>query len=129
MIAVDRTEFGGREGGAADNQCQKPLEGAAAPRTSSDMTKTIKLSEARRGDRGVIVRVGEPDLHDDMAIELERRLLELGFVEGARVELLHEGLFGRDPIAMKVDDMTVGLRRREAASILVEVGGASEEIR
>lgn len=87
------------------------------------MTKTIRLSEARRGDRGVIVRVGEHCHHDEMAIELERRLLELGFVEGARVELLHEGLFGRDPIAMKVDDMTVGLRRREAASLLVELDG------
>ena len=55
--------------------------------------------------------------HDEHAIELERRLLELGFVEGARVEMLHEGLFGRDPIAMKVDDMRVALRRHEAASL------------
>lgn len=52
-------------------------------------------------------------------MELERRLLELGFVEGARVELLHEGLFGRDPIALKVDDMRVALRRHEAASLTV----------
>lgn len=92
------------------------------------MTKTIKLSEARRGDRGLIVRVGENNHHGDYALELERRLLELGFVEGARVELLHEGLFGRDPIVIKVDDMRVGLRRREAASLLVEldatIGGA-----
>ena len=29
--------------------------------------------------------------------ELERRLIELGFVEGADVEVLHEGLFGGDP--------------------------------
>jgi ferrous iron transport protein A len=54
------------------------------------------------------------------AAELERRLIELGFVEGARVELLHEGLFGRDPIAVRVNEATVALRRREAASILVE---------
>ena len=85
------------------------------------MTDTIKLSQARRGDRGVIVQVGTHCHHHDHEIELERRLLELGFVEGARVELLHEGLFGRDPIALKVDDMTVGLRRREAASLLVEL--------
>ncbi len=31
------------------------------------------------------------------APELERRLIELGFVEGADVEVLHEGLFGRIP--------------------------------
>jgi ferrous iron transport protein A len=54
------------------------------------------------------------------AAELERRLIELGFVEGAQVEILHQGLFGRDPIAVRVNEATVALRRREAASILVE---------
>lgn len=83
------------------------------------MSDTFKLSQARRGDCGVIVKVGGQCHHDDRAHELERRLIELGFVEGARVELLHEGLFGRDPIAMKVDDMRVALRRHEAASLLI----------
>ena len=54
------------------------------------------------------------------AAELERRLIELGFVEGAWVEVLHEGLFGRDPIAVRVNEATVALRRREAAAILVD---------
>jgi ferrous iron transport protein A len=81
------------------------------------MSDTQKLSHARKGARGVIVRVGDRASTDEHALELERRLLELGFVEGARIELLHEGLFGRDPIAMKVDDMRVALRRHEAASL------------
>ncbi len=51
--------------------------------------------------------------------ELERRLIELGFVEGASVEILHEGIIGRDPIAVRVDSATVALRRREAMAILV----------
>ena len=51
--------------------------------------------------------------------ELERRLLEMGLVEGARVEVLHEGPIGRDPIAVRVDDATVALRRRDADVILV----------
>ena len=88
------------------------------------MTDTIKLSQARRGDRGVIVRVGVHCHHQGEAVELERRLLELGFVEGAHVELLHEGLFGRDPIAIKVDDMRVALRRQEAASLTIELDAA-----
>lgn len=79
------------------------------------MSKAINLSEARVGDRGVIVRV------DGRELELERRLLELGFVEGARIELIHEGLVGRDPIALRVDDMRVALRRREAASLTIEL--------
>lgn len=83
------------------------------------MPYVLQLSRARRGDHGVIVRVGDPDDHQEHARELERRLLELGFVEGAKFELLHEGLFGRDPIAMKVDDMRVALRRHEAALLTV----------
>ena len=55
--------------------------------------------------------------------ELERRLLELGFVEGAAVELLHEGLFGRDPIAVRVAHATIALRRREAMAVLVHAEG------
>lgn len=51
--------------------------------------------------------------------ELERRLLEMGIVEGAKVELMHEGPLGRDPIAVRVDDTTVALRRRDADVILV----------
>ena len=51
--------------------------------------------------------------------ELERRLLEFGFVEGARVEILHEGAIGRDPIAVRVQGMTIALRRREAMAIKV----------
>jgi len=51
--------------------------------------------------------------------ELESRLIELGFLEGARVEILHEGLIARDPIAVRVNHSTVALRRREAMAILV----------
>ena len=89
------------------------------------MSHTQKLSEARRGDRGVIVQVGGGEAGDEHALEVERRLLELGFVEGARIELLHEGLIGRDPIAMKVDDMRVALRRHEAAGLTVRVEPAA----
>lgn len=87
------------------------------------MTDTIPLSEARPGARGVIVRVGEHCHHREHEAELERRLLELGLVEGARIELLHQGLFGRDPLAVKVDDMRVALRRREASRLMVQLDG------
>ena len=42
-----------------------------------------------------------------------------GFVEGARVEILHEGIVGRDPIAVRVDNVTIAVRRREAMAIIV----------
>jgi ferrous iron transport protein A len=85
------------------------------------MSNVIKLSDARVGDRGVIVSVGTHCHHQVGEVELERRLLELGLVEGANVELLHEGLFGRDPMALKVDDMRIALRRQEAASLTVDL--------
>jgi ferrous iron transport protein A len=88
------------------------------------MTDTIPLSQARRGDRGVIVSVGEHGQFEGHKVELERRLLELGFVEGARVELLHEGLIGGDPIALRVDDMRVALRRHEAATLSIQLDRA-----
>ena len=79
--------------------------------------KTVSLAQARKGDRGVVVRVGGV-MHSD---ELERRLLEIGFVEGAQISVLHEGPFGRDPIAVKVDDIRVAMRRREANDVLLRL--------
>lgn len=79
------------------------------------------LGEARRGFCGRIdaIRVPENAASGLDAAELESRLIELGFVEGARIELLHEGTFGRDPIAVRVNDATIALRRREAMAIFV----------
>ena len=84
--------------------------------------EVFRLSEATRGDAGVIISVGLDNDGEAQGLsrpELERRLLEMGFVEGARVEVLHEGFIGRDPIAVQLDDMRIALRRREAADILV----------
>ena len=94
--------------------------------TSADAAaeqRLVRLSEARPGDRGVIVEV-RADHANDHGVdvhELERRLLEFGFVEGARLELLHEGLFGSDPIAVRLDDMRVALRRRDAEDVFVRL--------
>lgn len=87
-----------------------------------DATLT-RLSHARPGDRGVIVdvRADHANGHGVDVHELERRLLESGFVEGAAFELLHQGLFGADPIAVRVDDMRVALRRRDAEDVWVRL--------
>jgi ferrous iron transport protein A len=81
--------------------------------------------------RGVVVQVGAPSAAGPIEAlaqgELERRLLEIGFVEGAEVEILHEGMIGRDPIGVRLDDMRVALRRREADAVLVRVQGIYAE--
>jgi len=82
--------------------------------------ESVPLGLARQGLCGHIhaIHVGD-GAHGLSAMELERRLLELGFVEGAEVEVLHEGPLGGDPIAVRVNDNTIALRRREAMAILV----------
>ena len=88
----------------------------------------VPLGRGARGLHGIVSSVGQlqegqrPSGGLDCA-ELERRLLEIGFVEGARVEILHEGALGGDPIAVRLDDMRVALRRREADAVLVTVQG------
>jgi ferrous iron transport protein A len=63
---------------------------------------------------GVGARVGELSA-------LERRLLEFGFVNGERVEILAEARPGRDPFVVRVGHTTLALRRREAEHIWVEL--------
>lgn len=83
-------------------------------------TQKMSLGLAGRGFRGLIdAIVVDLDHNGIPAAEIERRLLELGFVEGATVEILHEGPVGRDPIAVRVNNTTIALRRREAMAIFV----------
>ena len=84
------------------------------------MALDLPLGRATRGFLGEIHAIAvEEGTSSLSAPEMERRLIELGFVEGARVSILHEGLFGRDPIAVRVGGATVALRRREAMAIRV----------
>jgi len=64
--------------------------------------------------RGVGSRAGETSA-------LERRLIELGFVSGERVEVLAQTRPGGDPFVLRVGDTTFALRRREVATVWVEI--------
>jgi ferrous iron transport protein A len=80
----------------------------------------MRLGLARRGYSGVIHHLDADEVNSSLpALELESRLLELGFVEGARVEVLHEGIVGRDPIAIRIENVTIAVRRREAMAVVV----------
>lgn len=75
---------------------------------------TRPLGQMRPGNAGRIVAVSGGDR------DIERGLLEMGFVEGARIEVLHHGWLRRDPMAVRIDHtMTVALRRCEANAVLV----------
>lgn len=76
---------------------------------------TKPLGTFKRGAKGIVKKISNIATTSD----LERQLLEIGFFEGACVEMLHEGLFG-DPVAVRIDQrLTVALRRSEANAVLV----------
>ena len=91
-----------------------------AAEVTAPQAMVMFLSEARPGRKGTIMAVARHVGRQEP--ELERRLLEMGFVEGAQIEVLHEGPFGRDPMVVRLDDMRVALRRAEAD--LVQIGFA-----
>ena len=74
----------------------------------------LTLARLPRGCSATIERIAAAS--DGSATE--QRLLEIGFEEGKKVEVVHLGPFG-DPVAVRVDRQTIALRRREAE--LVEV--------
>ena len=69
------------------------------------------LSQLRRGDHGVLDRL---DLPEDQA----RRLMELGFLPGARVEAALSAP-GGDPRVYRVDGSEFALRRETASRLLL----------
>ncbi len=66
--------------------------------------------------RAVIRCVHAPTAH---AQSLQRRLQELGFVPGARVEILRRLMLGRGPMAVRIGGTTFAMRPFESA--LIEV--------
>ena len=98
---------------------------AAAPLDASPPTadaRLVRLSRTHPGHKGVIADVRAEHHARDHGLdvdELQRRLLEFGFVEGAVIEVLHQGAIGGDPIAVRLDDMRVALRRRDAEDVWV----------
>jgi ferrous iron transport protein A len=87
---------------------------------NNDARAQTPLGLAKRGFRGTIQHLATETAGSALsATELENRLIELGFVEGAKVEILHEGILGRDPIAVRVENVTIAVRRREAMAVIV----------
>jgi ferrous iron transport protein A len=52
---------------------------------------------------------------------IEKRLLEMGFVEGAPVMLLHEAPFSKDPLIVRLRNNRIAIRRSEAKCIEVQL--------
>jgi len=57
---------------------------------------------------------------DDAETDLSIRLREIGFAEGDHVTPLHFGLFGKNPMSVRVNGALIALRRQDAKAILVQ---------
>lgn len=89
-----------------------------------DRNKLLALTQLAKGQHGIIEIIDEQLLPRSIELnrgELERRLLEIGIIEGVELTVLHFGLINRDPIAVQLGNggITVAIRRNEAAIILL----------
>jgi len=88
--------------------------------TGQSIATGVSLGALRKGALAEIIALDESAAITTLDVgELERRLIEMGLVEGARIEVLHEGFPRRDPIAVLVGDSTIALRRAEANAVMV----------
>ena len=99
------------------------MDAVAAPTGLALDPGFVSLAALPPGSSGRVVSVGSPA---SALSPLERRLLEFGFVNGERVEILAEARPGRDPFVVRVGHTTLALRRREAESIVIELLRASD---
>lgn len=101
------------------------LRKASNPDLAGDESQDLRLGRCLKGWRGLVSDLVPIEGSSIAWNELERRLLEMGFVEGASVEVLHEGPIKRDPIAVRVDETTVAIRRADALAIVVRPLGVN----
>jgi len=76
----------------------------------------LKLSQLPRRTAAIVAGVDDALPNDTIA----RRLRELGFVVGERVEVVAAGPFGAEPLLVQVGYTRFALRRSEAARVRVQ---------
>lgn len=87
------------------------------------MSKTQPLGQAHRGFIGRIRALDTKACGSSYRSRGTGKSADRDGFRGrrARVEILHEGgCLGRDPIAVRVNNATVAIRRREAMAIIVD---------
>jgi ferrous iron transport protein A len=84
------------------------------------------LAQLRKGAKGVVFGISDTgfagtSIGDALGSTIARRLMELGFIAGERVEVIEEVRPGGDPIAVRIGSSIFALRRREAQAVLIQV--------
>ncbi len=81
----------------------------------------VPMSTLMRGARATVHRVLDDtvSIGDSLHSTVGQRLVELGFVQGAEVEVVESMWPFGDPLAVRVRGSTFALRRGEAAAVMV----------
>jgi len=72
---------------------------------------TLRLTDLSKNETGIITGFDQKDP------DLCTRLREIGFAEGDNVSPLHFGLFGKNPMSVRVNGALIALRRQDAQAI------------
>jgi ferrous iron transport protein A len=92
--------------------------------SDSTGSPALGLSELRPGQVAVVTGLIESTALDagrDASHSLLTRLRDLGFVPGARCEVVARMWLGGDPLAVRIGGSTFALRRTEAAAVRVQI--------
>ena len=93
---------------------------AKTPENTPD--SAIPLVQLRRGETGGIAGLSDVAGFDDgqgSGALLLARLRDLGFIAGARCEVVARMWLGGDPMVVRIGGSTFALRRAEAAAVRV----------
>lgn len=82
---------------------------------------TIHLADLRPGSSAIVTAICG-------ASRIASRLMEMGFVPGAIVEVLRRAPFG-GPVQYRVRGVSVSMRAAEASCVSVEAATAHEQVR
>ena len=83
---------------------------------------TVPLADLRRGDSAVVTGLAASRVLDDRSEDADAllaRLRDLGFIAGARCEIVARMWLGGDPLVVRIGGSTFALRRAEAAAVRV----------
>ena len=88
----------------------------------TDLPLSIPLAELRRGETAYVSGLATSRVLDDRSEDVGAllvRLRDLGFVAGARCEIVARMWLGGDPLVVRIGGSMFALRRAEAAAIRV----------
>jgi len=83
---------------------------------------SLPLADLRRGESGLVANLAEVSGFDDgrgSGAVMLARLRDLGFVAGARCEVIARMWPAADPLVVRVGGSTFALRRAEASAVRV----------